>query len=171
MIYVHDNPQKLEYNALLYVFMRQWYTPELPNHTFKGDTWFKVPAIRTETMDKVSYTIINLKLEMSAMMIISDNGRLMKANRVNLDQKVAPHQIEQIHEEAFDIPAWEKANQQAFPYDLMFNSAEVNRRYRALNGTSTNAYFSIDSSNSLFKEIKKSVSPKPCNCGKAHYMG
>lgn len=171
MIYVHDNPQGLEFNSILYVFMRHWYCPELPEHSFTGDTWFKVPAIRKETRDNVSYTIINSKIEMSAMMMISDNGRLLKANRVNLDQKVAPHQLQEIEREAFDISMWEKANQQPFPYALMFNSADVNRRYREKNGLNTDVYFSPASSNALFTEIKKAVSPRPCNCGKAHYLG
>ena len=170
MIYVHDNPQNLEYNALLYVFMRHWYCPELPDHVFHGDTWFKVPAIRVETKDRVSYTIINSKIEMSAMMMLSDNGRLMKANRVNLDQKVPDHQLKEVEREAFDISQWEKANQTSFPYGKMFDSALVNARYRTRNGANTEAYFSISSTNQLFSQIKKVVSPKPCNCGKGHYL-
>ncbi len=171
MIYVHDNPQNLEFNSILYVFMRNWYCPEIPDHPFNGDTWFKVPAIRKETRDSVSYTIINSKIEMSAMMMVSDNGRLLKANRAKVDQKVAPSQLSEIEREAFDIPMWEKANQRPWPYAAMFNSADVNRRYREKNGTNTDAYFSVSSTNKLFTEVKKAVSPKPCNCGKAHYLG
>ena len=171
MIYVHDNPQGLEFNALVYVFQRSWYCPELDNHKFTGDTWFKVPAIRVETRDSVSYTPINSKMEMTAMMMVSDAGMLLRANRTRLQQKVAQHQLIQIEQQAFDIPAWEKINQRSFPYELAHNGKEVQARYRAVNGTSTEAYFSIASENLLFTEIKKVVSPKPCNCGKPQYVG
>ena len=87
------------------------------------------------------------------------------------EQKVAQHQLIQIEQQAFDIPAWEKINQRSFPYELAHNGKEVQARYRAVNGTSTEAYFSIASENLLFTEIKKVVSPKPCNCGKPQYVG
>lgn len=171
MIYVHDNPQGLNFNAVMYAFMRSWYLPELPNHRFKGDAWIKFPAIRVETPQAITYTPINLKIELSSMMLVNQDARLMRAVKARTDAKLMDFQMRQIESEAFDIPAWEKLNQQAFPYDQMFNAALVNKRYAERNGTSTNAYFSIDSDNTLFKEVRKAVTPKPCNCGKPHYVG
>lgn len=170
-MYVHDNPQGLDFNAFVYVFSRSWYCPELETHKFTGDTWFKVPAIKVETRDSVSYTPINSKMEMTAMMMVSDTGMLLRANRVRLQQKVPEHQLIQIAQQAFDISAWEKINQKSFPYDLAHDGKAVQARYRAVNGTNSEAYFSIASENQLFTEIKKVVSPKPCNCGKAQYIG
>lgn len=171
MIYVHDNPQGLEFNSVMYCFMRSWNCPVIPGFDFKGDTWFAVPAIRRETQRDVTFTIINSNIEMTAMMIVADNGMLLKATRVNLQQKVGQHQIEQIVQQAFDISKWEKMHQQTFPYGNMFDGKEVKKRYAAKNGSNTEAYFSIASENSLFTEIKKKVSPKPCNCGKPQYVG
>ena len=173
MIYVDPshNSNGIEYNSLMYVFMRKWYLPELPNFEFKNDSWFAVPALRTETRESVSYTIINSRLEMAAMMIVSENGMLLKANRSKLHQKVPDHQLQQIEQQAFNISNWEKINQLPFPYDDMFDGKKVKERYHSANGTNTEAYFSIASENQLFTEIKKVVSPKPCNCGKAHYLG
>lgn len=171
MIYVHDNPQGIEYNSVLYVFLRKWYLPELDNHEFKQDSWFAVPAVRKETRDAVSFTIINSRMEMASMMMVSENGMLLKANRSKLQQKVPSHQLQQIEQQAFNIPAWEKLNQKSFPYEDMFDGKKVQQRYSAVNGSNSDAYFSIASENQLFTEIKKVVSPKPCNCGKAHYIG
>jgi hypothetical protein len=173
MIYVHpdNNPSGLEYNAILYCFMRSWNCPDVEGFDFKGDTWFAVPALRRETQRDVAFTIINSKIEMTAMMIVADNAMLLKATRVNLNQKVAQHQIEQITQQAFDIGKWEKMHSQPFPYENMFDGKLVQKRYQAKNGTNSEAYFSIASENSLFTEIKKKVSPKPCNCGKPQYVG
>lgn len=171
MIYVHDNPNNLEFNSVMYCFMRSWNCPDIEGFDFKGDTWFAVPAIRRETQRDVSFTIINSKIELTAMMIVADNGMLLKATRVNLQQKVAQHQIEQIVAQAFDISKWEKMHQKSFPYENMFDGKQVQQRYQAKNGTNSEAYFSIASENQLFTEIKKKVSPKPCNCGKPQYIG
>jgi hypothetical protein len=171
MIYVHDNPGNINFNSVVYVFLRYWYTPDLTNHKFTSDSWFAVPAVKVETHNSVKYTLINNKLDFSAMMIVTDNGRLIRANRISIDNKVPSHQVRTIKQEAFSIPNWEHANQKSFPYDTMFDGARVSTRYQERNGTNKNAYFSTDSNNKLFTDIKRSVSPKPCNCGKATYIG
>lgn len=170
MVYVHNSD--LKFNAEVYVFMRSWYTPDLDNHTFTNDTWFIVPAIKSETPTRVNYTIINNKVEFSAMMIITDQGRLIRANRISVDNKVHMNEIRRIRQEAFNIPAWELENQKSFPYSTMFDGNRVTERYNAVNGdVGSKAYFSSDSINKLYTDIKRTVSPKPCNCGKAIYIG
>ena len=170
-VYVHDNPNDLPFNAVMYAFMRSWYCPTAEGLEFEGDTWFKVPAIRTETATSVSFTIINSKIEMSSMMLISETGRLLRATRTRTDQKVPDADMMRVRQQAFDIPSWELANQKPFPYANMFESSEVNRRYRLVNGTDSEAFFSIASQDPLFTKIKTVVTPKPCNCGKPTYTG
>lgn len=170
-VYVHDNPQNLPFNAVMYAFMRQWYCPELEDHVFTGDTWFKVPAIKAETATSVSFTIINNKIELSSMMLISENSRLLRATRTRTDQLVPEAEMMRVRQVAFDIPAWELLHQKPFPYDKMFESALVNKRYKEINGNDSDAFFSIASADQLFTKIKTAVSPKPCNCGKQTYTG
>lgn len=169
-VYVHENPNNLQFNAVMYAFMRSWYCPDVDGLKFEGDTWFKVPAIRTETADSVSFTIINSKIELSSMMLISETGRLLRATRTRTDQKVPDADMMRVRQTAFDIPAWELENQRTFPYKNMFDSPEVNKRYRSLHNSS-DAFFSIASQDQLFTRIKTTVSPKPCNCGKTTYTG
>lgn len=170
MIYVHDNPGNIPYNATLYVFMRQWYLPELHNHKFTKDSWLKVPALREETRDSVTYTCINSNFEYTAMMRVTDNGRLVGAARTKPDQPITQLQLDDIARVAFDIPQWERINQMAFPYHEMFDGKLTNARYQALNGTSRAAFFTHETSDPLFREIKKTVSPRPCNCGKGYQV-
>ena len=172
-MFVHpdNNPSQLEYNSSMFCFMRSWNCPDIEGFDFKGDSWLAVPALRHETRQSVTFTIINSKIELTAMMIVADNGMLLKATRVNLQQKVPSHQIDQIVAQAFDISKWEKLHNKPFPYENMFDGKQVTRRYAAKNGNNSTEYFSIASENALFTEIKKKVSPKPCNCGKPQYIG
>ena len=169
-VFVFENPHNIDYNGYVYAFLRPWYCPELQNHTFNGDTWFKVPAIVAETKDTISYTAINNKVEMSALMLISDNGRLLKTYRTRTDQKVPQFQMQEIERTCFDISQWEQVNQQAFPYALMFEGAKMQARYKAINGATAEAYFSVSSDNKTYQEIRKVASPKPCNCGKKYVV-
>lgn len=167
MIYVHNNPGKLEYNSLLYVLIRQWNCPELPNHTFKSDTWFKVPCIRTDAGGNTSFTPVHSRIAYASIMSVTEDGVVIKSIQGSgYSGKLGPADFQELARHSFSIPDWEKLHNAPFPYADMFDSAKVNARYREIKGADSSAYFSKDSSNPLFKVIAAKTSPKPCNCGK-----
>ena len=163
MTFVYD-PKGITFNGHVYAFLRSWYCPELEGVTFEGDTWFKVAAVRSSNG---SYSVINSKIEMTSLMMIGDNSRMLRSARMRTDLLVPDEEMMRVRQTAFDIPTWEMNNQQSFPYDRMFTPGDVNRRYQAINGVDGSAFFSTQSQEKLFTHIQKKLAPKPCTtCGR-----
>lgn len=164
-VYEHNGGN---FNALVYVFMRRWNLPEIDGHTFTKDSWLAIPAQKTETDKSISYSIINARIQFSALLIVADNGHIIQANRERVDNKVPVVQMRRIKFESFSVPAWELDNNAPWPYANMFKSDLVKQRY---DGTEQTAYFSTNSEDELYTSVRKAVSRKPCNCGKVTYVG
>lgn len=163
MIYVFNRIGSLEFNTLVYCLMRPWHLPDLPNLP-AVDTWFAVPAVKIGPI----YNIINANFDLAALMIVDEEGRVVKSHRVNLNlaPKVQGYDLEELKLQAFDIPLWEQTNQKEFPYSTMFDPSRIGQRYSALNPTDNKAMLSSVSTNVVYNKIRETVQPKPCNCGK-----
>lgn len=161
-IYVHDSP--VAFNTYVYAFMRSFHLPELEDQQLPlVDTWFMVPAVKHGTM----VSLANSDIELAALMMIDEDGYVVKGHRVNLQTAppLGQHELDMMKREAFDISMWEKIKQQSFPYATMFNKANIAARYRQSGATPATA-MNIESSNITYQEIRKRVQPRPCTtCG------
>jgi hypothetical protein len=171
MIFVHPSSSPLEFNALVFAMLRQWYTPDLPNHTFTHDTWFAIPAIKRESSGSVNYTLINSKIEATSLMLVTEEGRLLRSTGLTVDNKVTEADLLEIKSKAFDISQWEQAHNVGFPYSSMFNPQRIRERYVALHGDNLAPQVSQESQDPVFNRVKRKVQRKPCNCGKPVYIG
>lgn len=150
------------FNATAYVFMRQWYCPELPcGKVFNEDQWFAVPAIQVNG----NYTLPHSKFEMASMMVIGDNKAVVKALRAPNHKQLDPTTMMNLQRRSFDIRKWEEENKQDFPYAKMFESADVTRRYSQKNKDGS-AFLEITSADPLYTHIRSAVGGRPCNCGR-----
>lgn len=162
-VYVHGND--LHFNTTAFCFMRPYHLPNLPDQELPlKDTWFIVPAIQNGPM----LTLISQNIMMMAIMVIDQNGRTVKAHRVNT--MTAPlltqHELDEIRKEAIDIPKWEQLNQQAFPYESMFDKTSMTQRVKA-SGTDFAKDARMESENIVYNQIRQRVKPQPCTtCGK-----
>lgn len=168
MVHVHD-ARGIPYNGFVYAFIRSWYCPEIEGVTFTGDTWFKVAAVKSRHPNGfTTYSPVNDRIELTSLMLIGDNSRMLRSARMRTDTAVPEEEMIRVRAAAFDVPSWELENKRSFPYSLMFTPADVNRRYQALNGTDGGAFFSTTSQDRLFTHIQKKLTPKPCTtCGKS----
>lgn len=166
-IFIFDNPGNIQFNALVYCLMRVWHLPDLPNIA-KEDQWFAVPALKNGE----TYNIINSNFELTALMMVAEDGRLVKSHRVNLSlaPKIDGFELEELKRQAFDIPLWEQTNQQAFPYASMFESSRIGQRYSASSAEAKASVLNSSSNNIVYNKIREQVKPKPCNCGKTRVI-
>lgn len=161
-IYVHGSD--IDFNAIIYCFMRAYHLPQIEGQELPlKDTWFAIPAVKHGPI----VHLVNPNIELSALMMIDQQGRVVKAARVN--HQTAPQlsefELGKIRNEMFDIPMWEKTQQKAFPYDTMFEKTLVATRFKESGATPATA-MNIDSSNITYQEIRKKVQPRPCTtCG------
>uniref|UniRef100_A0AB39CE51 Uncharacterized protein n=1 Tax=Pseudomonas phage HRDY3 TaxID=3236930 RepID=A0AB39CE51_9VIRU len=161
-IYTHDSD--MDCNLIVYCFMRSIHLPILEGQELPlQDTWFAVPAVQHGPM----VSLMNLEVEMTALQMIDQNGRVVKAHRVN--PNIAPilsqFEIDQIKREAFDIPLWEQTNQKKFPYDSMFDKAKMKQIFDTTGQTAA-SLMTIESSNITYQTIRKKIQPRPCTtCG------
>lgn len=161
-IYVHGSPVK--FNTKVYCFMRSFHLPILEDQELPlQDTWFMVPAVQHGPM----ISLANPNIELAALMMIDQNGLVVKAHRVNphITPPLGNFELDMMKKEAFDISVWEKAKQQSFPYETMFDKSAVAARYRDAKATPAMA-MNIESSNITYQTIRKKIQPKPCTtCG------
>lgn len=161
-IYVHN--AEVDCNAILYCMMRAHHLPYLEGQELPlQDTWFIVPAVKHGPM----YSLMYADIELAALQIIDQDGRPVKAHRVN--PNVAPvlsaYEIGLIVKEAFDIPLWEKVNQKSFPYASMFDKSRMRSAFEAT-GAQMSSAMGIESSNITYQTIRKKIQPRPCTtCG------
>lgn len=164
MIYVFNPIPGLEFNTLVYCLMRAWHLPDLPD-IGTTDKWFKVPAVKIGPV----YNLINSNFDFTALMMLDQDGRLVKSHRVNLSTapKIDGFELESLQREAFDIPLWEEVNEKEFPYASMFDSTRISQRFVSTGAASNQqAMLASSSSNITYNAIREKVQPKPCNCGK-----
>lgn len=161
-IYVHDS--SIDFNLIVYCFMRAYHLPQIEGQEFPlKDTWFAIPAVKHGPI----VSLVNPNIELTALMMIDEEGRVVKAARVNpnIAPALSEFELNAIRKEMFDIPMWEKAQQKSFPYDTMFDKALVATRFKESGATQATA-MNIDSSNITYQEIRKKVQPRPCTtCG------
>lgn len=155
----------VDFNTVIYCFMRAYHLPSIEGQELPvKDTWFIVPAVQHGPM----ITLVHQNIETAALMMIDSNGRTVKSHRVNLQTAPAlsEFELEEIRKEAFDIPAWEKAKQEAFPYASMFDKTTMIQRFKD-SGLTQQAIQSHESSNITYNTIRKKIKPQPCTtCGK-----
>lgn len=163
MIYVHNAPEGLEFNAIVYCLMRAWHLPDIPN-IVPEDQWFSVPAVKIGPI----YNMVNSNFNLTALMMIDADGRVVKSHRVNLNiaPRVEGFELEELKRQSFDIPLWEETNQQEFPYATMFDPARISQRYAETNPIDNSAVYSGASTNTVYNQIRERIQPRPCNCGK-----
>lgn len=173
MVYVHkrSSPIYKRFNSVVYVLLRDWYAPDIPDRKFIGDTWFAVPAIRKEREDKVFYTLINNNIESIGLMIISEDGRMIRSASNVAETKVTSADLTEIKTQAFNIPEWESLNETPFPYSSMLNTQRIRQRFASTNGDDSSKMFDTSSKNQVFLRLKRKSQRKPCNCGKPVYIG
>jgi len=161
-IYAHGSD--VDFNLIVYCFMRSLHLPILEGQDLPlQDTWFAVPAAQHGPM----VSLINLNIELAALQMIDQNGRVVKAHRVNLNNApvLSGFEMDQIKKEAFDIPLWEQANQKAFPYDSMFDKEKMKQIFVSTGQTAA-SLMNIESSNITYQAIRKKIQPRPCTtCG------
>lgn len=149
------------FNGCVYAYMRKWYCPDTEGLAFEEDTWFKFKAMSVNGV----YTPIHASIELTAMVVIGDDGQMIRAVRMNLNRKIPEAFRIRLEREAFDVTAWEEKNGKQFPYANMFNGGDITRRYGTEHKGSS-MFFSTESKNTLMMDIKKKMSGRPCNCGK-----
>ncbi len=161
-IYVHNS--EIDFNTVIFCFMRSFHLPILEDQDLPlQDTWFMVPAVQHGPM----VSLVNPNIELTALMMIDQNGLVVKAHRVNphTTPPLGTYELELMKKEAFDIPLWEKIKQKSFPYETMFDKTAVAKRYREAGGTPATA-MNIESSNITYQTIRKKIQPRPCTtCG------
>lgn len=161
-IYVHGSD--INFNTVVYCFMRSYHLPILDGQELPlQDTWFAVPGVKHGPM----VSLVNPNIELTALMMIDQDGRVVKAHRVNphVTPPLSGYELEAMKKEAFDIPMWEKSKQMAFPYATMFDKQAVATRFRESGATPAQA-MNIESSNISYTAIRKKIQPRPCTtCG------
>jgi hypothetical protein len=161
-IYVHGSD--IAFNTLIYCFMRAYHLPTLEGQDLPlKDTWFAVPAVKHGPI----IHLVNPNIEFTALMMIDSAGHVVKAARVNpnIAPALSEFELAEIQKEMFDIPLWEKTQQESFPYDSMFEKTAVAERFKATGATPATA-MNIESSNITYQTIRKKVQPRPCTtCG------
>jgi len=162
-IYVHG-AEDIGFNLIVYCFMRSLHLPILEGQELPlVDTWFAVPAVQHNTM----VSLVNPNVELAALQMIDQHGRVVKAHRVNLNTAptLSSFEVGEIKKEAFDIPLWERTNQKAFPYDTMFDKAKMKEIF-AQTGHTAASLMNIQSDNVVYQQIRKKIQPRPCTtCG------
>jgi hypothetical protein len=173
-IYVHNNPSNIKYNAYLLLFMRSWYMPTKIGEPVKNDTWLRVPAVKSQRYSdprSATYTCVNGNLELvSVMSIAEDSAKLTKIARGRPGKILQPFRVSEILREAVDISEWEYTQKQSWPYGVMFDTSLIQYRFKQKYGDNRAAYMDPTSDNIVFMEIRKTVLPKPCGCGRAKYI-
>lgn len=175
MIYVHpnNNPGNIEYNTTLFMFVKSWFMPAEAGATM-NDAWLIVPALRSPGLAPGSeaYSPLNINLENVALMILTEQGKVLKASRVPTGKILPLEEFNDVKKEAFNIPEWEKSTGQAWPYQSMFDGKAIRDRYQAKFGTDKTAFGAILSDTSIsYNKARASVMARPCNCGKPSYSG
>jgi hypothetical protein len=158
-IFVYNNVGDLEFNTLVYCLMRAWHLPDIENIQ-PIDQWFAVPTVKIGP--------IYSNFDYTALMMIDDDGRLVKAHRVNLNiaPKIDGFELDELKKQAFNISLWEETNQKEFPYSTMFDPARISQRYALLTQQQQASALTLASPNIVYNKIRETVKPKPCNCGK-----
>lgn len=164
MIYVFDNPNNIQYNSHIYVFLRSWFTPD----SIVADSWFKVAALRTDMANnKKHYTATNANMTISSLATVADDGTLIKMMRNTPNVKLPDDVFQLIVEEAINIPLYESNNQRSFPYTEMFTKLKIKERFERKFGPASSIMNPMVD-NAVFNKIASApqFKPKPCNCGK-----
>lgn len=164
MIYVHDNPNNIQYNDYVYVFMRLWYLPTTPQISFSDDAWLKIPALRTDLSGgRKHYMLPNQNLDTVCLSKVSSTGHLLQMHKSKLDEPLDPIVFATLQENSFNVSFWEEQNKTGWPYANMFSQVAIKQRYEAHFGTAT---YDKQIDNISYKQIAAKHKPKPCNCGK-----
>lgn len=175
MTYVHpnNNPGGIEYNTTLFMFVKSWFMPVEAGATM-NDTWLIVPALRSAGLAAGTdiYSPININLENVALMIVTAEGKVLKASRVPTGKLLPAEEFKAVQKDAFNIPEWERTTNQAWPYQEMFNGKKIRERYQEKFGTDQSAFGAILSDTSIsYNKARAAVMARPCNCGKPSYSG
>lgn len=174
MIYVHpdNNPGNLEYTHKIFMFVKSWFVP-VEEGVVPNDTWYAVPAIKSQGLaGQTIYTPININIESVSLMIVDEEGKVIKASRVAPGRELPESNLESIKREVFDISDWERGTGQAWPYRKMFDSKLITARYQSKYGTDQTPFQAIMSdTNNAYNNARASVMARPCNCGKPQYSG
>lgn len=167
-IFVYNNPNNIDYNSYLLMFVRSWYLPTQKGEPPLNDSWLRVPALKTQRFNNASYTCCNGNLELiSVMTIAEDTCKLTKVARGNSGFIIDYRLVEDIIKESTDISEYEKIGQKSWPYELMFDKNLIQYRYYQKYGDDRAKYMDPTSNNIPFMEIRKIVTPRPCSgCGK-----
>lgn len=174
-IYVHNNPNNIEYNAYVLMFIHSWYMPTQRGEPIAEDTWMRVPAVKTQGFSAhalPTYTALNANLSLvSSVDIAEDSGKVLKAFRARPGKEVPREDIDDIIRQAIDISDWEYSHKKPYPFNLMFNQELITYRFKTKHPNSERAdFYNKVSSNITYNKIKKSITPKPCNCGRPKYV-
>ncbi len=168
-MYVHpnNNPGNIDFDTSLYVFVKSWFIPVEEGGTSE-DRWLRIAACSsTDLQGNLRYTPLNINVETVAMMVLTEEGVLLKAPSVKPGTKMPSAEFEAIKRETFDIGEWEKATQQPWPYAKMFDGKLVRERYQAKYGTNNAPYGAVLSDSSIsYNAARRAVMSRPCNCGK-----
>lgn len=164
MIYVHNNPNNIQYNDFVYVFMRLWFLPTTQQISINDDAWLKVPALRTDLSGgRKHYILPHPNLDTVCLVKVSSTGHLLKMHTSKLNEELDPIVFANLQENSISVSHWEEQNQQGWPYDNMFNQAAIKQRYELKFGQST---YDKHISNVSYNQIATKHKPRPCNCGK-----
>jgi len=166
MIFVFNNPNNIIYNDYIYVFLRSWYMPSVPEFTITGDKWLKLPALRTDMSEnRQHYTCCNANAALSALITIAANGSVLRVGRATPNTVCDETVFALIKEDAINVELWERNNNKPWPYDNMFAKTLVKKRYEVVYGTNTTP-FNENINDAAYNAISSKLKPKPCNCGK-----
>ncbi len=173
-IYVHHNPGNIDYNSYMLMFVHGWYMPTQIGEPVKEDTWLRVPAMRVKPFSAhadFTYTPMNNDLRMiSTLDVAEDTGKVLKAFRARPGKNIGEEELAQVVREAVDISAWEKSNEQSWPFKVMFDQRLIKHRFEIKHGTASRSeFFNKKSTNLVYNQIRAKVIPKPCNCGRPRY--
>lgn len=168
-MYVHpeNNPGNIEYNASIYVFVKSWFMPT-ETGAIVSDTWLKIPALKEPALiSGYRYTSLNINVETISMMVLTDEGIVIRASDVPPGKQMPIQEFEAIKKDALDIGEWEKTNSMPWPYRKMFDGKAIRERYQQKYGTNQLPFGAVLSDSSVsFNTARAAVMSRPCNCGK-----
>lgn len=168
-MYVHpdNNPGNIPFDSELYVFVKSWFIPVEDGGTSE-DRWLVIPALKqVDSNGRESYTPININVETIAMMVLTTDGKVVKAPSVPSGKQMPNAEFEAIKRDAFNISEWEKTTSRAWPYAEMTSGKLVRQRYVNKYGNNQAPYGAVLSDSSIsYNNARASVMSRPCNCGK-----
>lgn len=168
-MFVHpdNNPGNIDYNSSLYMFVKSWFLPTEEGSTMV-DTWLRIPALKSENLSGgYSYTSLNINVDTISMMVVTEEGTVLKASSVPPGKVLPSAEFEAVKRDALDVSEWERTRNTPWNYRMMFDSKSIRERYQLRYGNNTAPYGAVLSDTSIsYNSARRAVMSRPCNCGK-----